>query len=79
MSDNSLARLFTPNVVQHRRLPAWRRLTCWLRSTKHTVVTRRQLAEMDERMLSDIGVSRADALDEASRPFWNQKRPDFWP
>lgn len=32
---------------------------------------RRRLQEMDERMLKDIGISRADALHEASRPFWD--------
>lgn len=35
------------------------------------VVTRRQLAEMDDRMLSDIGISRADALNEAARAPWD--------
>jgi uncharacterized protein YjiS (DUF1127 family) len=32
---------------------------------------RRALATLDERALKDIGVSRADALEEASRPFWD--------
>lgn len=31
---------------------------------------RRQLADMDSRLLADIGLSRADALKEASKPFW---------
>ena len=31
---------------------------------------RRALARLDERMLSDIGISRADALHEASKPCW---------
>lgn len=31
---------------------------------------RAALAEMDERMLKDIGLSRADALVEADKPFW---------
>lgn len=34
-------------------------------------VTRRQLAEMDDRMLRDIGISRADALREAERRPWD--------
>lgn len=33
--------------------------------------TRRLLAEMDGRMLADIGVSPAQAHMEASRPFWD--------
>lgn len=32
---------------------------------------RRALRQLDERQLKDIGLSRADALREASRPFWD--------
>lgn len=31
---------------------------------------RRHLAELDDRLLRDIGVSRADVEGEISRPFW---------
>ena len=31
---------------------------------------RRRLAEFDDRLLKDIGVSRADAWKEANKPFW---------
>jgi uncharacterized protein YjiS (DUF1127 family) len=31
---------------------------------------RRRLAEMDERLLADIGVDRAAAFVEAGKPFW---------
>ncbi len=33
--------------------------------------TRRMLTEMDERMLSDLGISRAQASFEASRWMWD--------
>ncbi len=33
--------------------------------------TRHLLAAMDDRMLSDIGVSRAEAGYEADRPIWD--------
>jgi len=33
-------------------------------------VTRRELLELDERLLADVGIKRADALMEASKPFW---------
>ena len=33
--------------------------------------TRRLLADMDTRMLADIGSSRGDAMMEANRPFWD--------
>ena len=32
--------------------------------------TRRLLAELDERMLHDVGVTRAGAMREAAKPFW---------
>lgn len=32
---------------------------------------RRQLRRLDEHALKDIGISRADAEREASRPFWD--------
>ncbi len=31
---------------------------------------RRQLAELSDRQLADIGISRAEARAEAQRPFW---------
>ena len=36
--------------------------------------TRRLLREMDDRMLSDIGIGRGDALVEAGRPMWDLSR-----
>ena len=35
------------------------------------VTTRRMLAEMDDRMLADIGISRAQAAFEADRLPWD--------
>ncbi|MEX0285376.1 MAG: DUF1127 domain-containing protein [Paracoccaceae bacterium] len=32
--------------------------------------TRQHLSRLDDRMLNDIGVSRAEARTEAERPFW---------
>ena len=33
--------------------------------------SRQQLAELDDALLKDIGISRAQALFEASRPAWD--------
>jgi uncharacterized protein YjiS (DUF1127 family) len=35
---------------------------------------RRHLAELDDRLLRDIGVSRAEVENEISRPFWAADR-----
>ena len=45
----------------------------WQRARTITRVrtTRRILAEMDDRLLADIGVSRSEAIVEANRPFWD--------
>jgi uncharacterized protein YjiS (DUF1127 family) len=41
-------------------------LLCWHERARQ----RRALLRLDDRMLKDIGISRADAEREASRPFW---------
>lgn len=33
---------------------------------------RRHLAELDDHILADIGIDRARALEEASKPFWQR-------
>jgi len=42
-----------------------------LRRALQAIETRRQLAEMDRRMLADIGISRSKALEEARRAPWD--------
>jgi uncharacterized protein YjiS (DUF1127 family) len=43
----------------------------FLRSAIKAERTRRELAMMDERQWSDIGISRGDALMESERKFWD--------
>lgn len=43
-----------------------RRVVFWMELAE----SRRRLRQLDERMLRDIGVDRADAEREARRPFW---------
>ena len=33
---------------------------------------RRQLAELSDRQLADIGISRVEARTEAAKPFWQE-------
>lgn len=34
--------------------------------------SRKELANLDKRMLKDIGVSRADQIVESNKPFWKK-------
>ena len=45
-------------------------------STSALSRSRRRLVELDDHLLKDIGISRAQAWQEARRPSWNA--PDFW-
>jgi uncharacterized protein YjiS (DUF1127 family) len=44
----------------------WRRLAIWVARDRQ----RRELQELDERLLRDIGIDRIEAMREAARPFW---------
>lgn len=46
------------------------------RDLRALVRQRRELAELDEHLLRDIGVSRDDADKESSRPVWDV--PSHW-
>jgi uncharacterized protein YjiS (DUF1127 family) len=50
----------------------------WLATMLHAIESRRRLTEMDARMLKDIGVSRSEALEEASRAPWDIGPPRPW-
>ena len=56
----------TPNTRRGNRSSLRDRLA----QTWRNFTTRRDLAEMDERMLKDLGISRAQAHFEANRPIW---------
>jgi uncharacterized protein YjiS (DUF1127 family) len=43
----------------------------WLAAMLRAIETRHRLAEMDERMLHDIGITRGDAIEEATRAPWD--------
>lgn len=44
----------------------------WLHAVHERYRQRQALLKLDDRMLSDIGVSRADADHEGSKPFWKE-------
>ncbi len=56
-----------PNNIWLRR-PTWSDAVRW---AMLVVQTRATLASMDDRLLADVGLSRGDALQEASRKPWD--------
>lgn len=52
-------------------LPASASLWAVVRRMWVAVTTRNQLAELDERMLHDLGLSRADVVREVARAPWD--------
>lgn len=51
-------------------LPSLSHLFSLLLLWQERVHTRRELRELDERALHDIGLSRGEAAYEAGKPFW---------
>lgn len=43
-------------------------LELWLERSRQ----RRQLLELDEHLLKDIGISRSEAEQEGAKPFWKE-------
>lgn len=64
--------LRTPLLIRHSQPSNWLNsaasmLRRWLELSRQ----RRVLAQLDERMLRDIGIDRLDAVRESRRPFWD--------
>ena len=53
-------------VIGYRLNMVFNTITEW----HQRAVSRRELAQLDERMLQDIGVSNVDVEREVSKPFW---------
>jgi uncharacterized protein YjiS (DUF1127 family) len=54
-----------------RQLPLWRRIAGLLALWRRRAYERRRLAQLDDRMLADIGVNRLDRARECRKPFWH--------
>ncbi|MBB2496665.1 DUF1127 domain-containing protein [Aquipseudomonas ullengensis] len=61
-----------PAEFTSRRIPAaWPlRVIASLLLWNQRARTRRQLAQLDDRQLGDIGISTAERMEEVSKPFW---------
>jgi uncharacterized protein YjiS (DUF1127 family) len=81
------ARRMEPDRPGRRAMPArtWRsagvRLALALLRWRELAQQRRRLLALDDRMLKDIGITRADARREGARPFWDTRGIDWgrWP
>jgi uncharacterized protein YjiS (DUF1127 family) len=56
----------------HALSDSWTHATATLREWRRRTRERRQLAELDDRMLKDIGLTRADAEFLINKPFWRE-------
>jgi len=45
---------------------ARKQISVWLRRNR----TRHDLSKLDDHLLGDVGLSRADQIHEAGKPFW---------
>ncbi len=52
------------------KINALRRLRIALPQLLRRRQGRQELAELDDRLLRDVGISREQALREAAKPFW---------
>ena len=53
-------------------------LTAWALTIRVALVRHRQrraLAELDDRLLDDIGITRSRAMNEANKPLWSVGKP----
>jgi uncharacterized protein YjiS (DUF1127 family) len=48
----------------------------WLRAAMDRARQRYRLAELDERMLRDIGLTQGQSLLESEKPFWRVRQWD---
>jgi uncharacterized protein YjiS (DUF1127 family) len=65
------------SILPEPSWPGWLRQACvagasWLWRCAERNAQRRALAVLDDDRLRDIGVSRAEAQNEAATPFWRR-------
>jgi len=61
-----------PAAPERRAMPLSRRVGKQLVRWYERLRMRQQLAERDERLLRDIGLSQLDAKREINKPFWRE-------
>jgi uncharacterized protein YjiS (DUF1127 family) len=67
---NSLQDVSTPSVQSRPCLNGVRDLLTGIFASLERARTRRLLAQLDARQLSDLGISHAERINELDKPFW---------
>ncbi|WP_081015111.1 DUF1127 domain-containing protein [Pseudomonas fluorescens] len=67
---NSLQDVSTPSVQTRPCLHWLRGVLKGLFAGLERARTRRLLVQLDDRQLSDLGISHADRINELDKPFW---------
>lgn len=60
----------TPSGITITVPRPWASALAWIGAAMDRRTQRRRLASLDPRLLRDIGLTQAQALDEARRPWW---------
>jgi uncharacterized protein YjiS (DUF1127 family) len=55
-----------PKQQIHPAAAAWHLVLSWIERARQ----RQTLAELDDQMLRDVGITRVEAAREAGKPFW---------
>ena len=71
MKSSSIAIKVSPSVLPQVSLTLHRARQVYA-IWKQRAITRRQLLKLSQRELDDIGVTRAEAMLEAGKPFWKE-------
>jgi uncharacterized protein YjiS (DUF1127 family) len=66
-TDGSVSVFTTPSHVRHATNRGWIPVVgLWIERSRQ----RRALANLDDRLLDDVGISRSEARREIAKPFW---------
>ena len=60
----------TAQIVELTGEPAWRNALRWLRAASERRRQRLAMAELNDDLLRDIGLTREQARRECAQPFW---------
>lgn len=62
--------VINPDLTGRQHGQWLRALFAWWKKCRSRTRERQALAQLDDRLLSDIGITRCDAQREVEKPFW---------